>query len=274
MSPAQSPPSGSAEKKKAARLDEGIAAVRNLLFEDGPKTYCAVDEPPFSVGHDKKGSPTSSPIDPSASPIEAPRTADGALALAKTRRMRFSSHLLPVDAATASSTRLAELRLADETWRRVAFRIARAGGTRGDALAASAREVFRRLAAALPPETDEETALAASERSPLLLERVISESDGITAPYREVERRTDTGGRYTFDALSRSFVTKSLPRASTSTSARLTTNARAAIFTRVARASLASLAFLALASVVVFAVRDARRRSPARAFQRDAPPPS
>ena len=272
VSPAQSPPSGSAEKKKAARLDEGVAAVRNLLFEDGPKTYCAVDEPPFSVGHDKRGSPTSSPIDPSASQIEAQRTADGALALGKTRRMRFSSHLLPVDAATASSTRLAELRLADETWRRVAFRIARAGGTRGDALAASAREVFRRLAAALPPETDEETALAASERSPLLLERVISESDGITAPYREVERRTDTGGRYTFDALSRSFVTKSLRRASTS--ARLTTNARAAIFTRVARASLASLAFLALASVVVFAVRDARRRSPARAFQRDAPPPS
>ena len=288
VSPARSPPSGSAEKKKAARLDEGIAAVRNLLFEDGPKTYCAVDEPPFSVGHDKRGSPTSSPIDPSASQIEAQRTADGALALGKTRRMRFSSHLLPVDAATASSTRLAELRLADETWRRVAFRIARAGGTRGDVLAASAREVFRRLAAALPPETDEETAFAASERSrrrdapggasrfshraPLLLDCVISESDGITAPYREVERRTDTGGRYTFDALSRSFVTKSLRRASTS--ARLTTNARAAIFTRVARASLASLAFLALASVVVFAVRDARRRSPARAFQRDAPPPS
>lgn len=271
VSPARSPPSGSAEKKKAARLDEGVAAVRNLLFEDGPKTYCAVDEPPFSVGHDKKGSPTSSPIDPSASPIEAPRTADGALALAKTRRMRFSSRLLPVDAAIASSTRLAELRLADETWRRVAFRIARARDTRGDALAASAREVFRRLAAALPPETDEETALAASERSPLLLERVISESDGITAPYREVERRTDTCGRYAVDALSRSFVrTKSLRRAS---AARLTTNARAAIFA-VARASLASLAFLAFASVVVFAVRDARRRSPARAFQRDAPPPS
>ena len=271
MSPARSPPSGSAEKKKAARLDEGVAAVRNLLFEDGPKTYCAVDEPPFSVGHDKKGSPTSSPIDPSASPIEAPRTADGALALAKTRRMRFSSRLLPVDAAIASSTRLAELRLADETWRRVAFRIARARDTRGDALAVSAREVFRRLAAALPPETDEETALAASERSPLLLERVISESDGITAPYREVERRTDTCGRYAVDALSRSFVrTKSLRRAS---AARLTTNARAAIFA-VARASLASLAFLAFASVVVFAVRDARRRSPARAFQRDAPPPS
>ena len=289
VSPARSPPSGSAEKKKAARLDEGVPAVRNLLFEDGPKTYCAVDEPPFSVGHDKRGSPTSSPIDPSASPIEAPRTADGALALAKTRRMRFSSHLLPVDAATASSTRLAELRLADETWRRVAFRIARAGGTRGDALAASAREVFRRLAAALPPETDEETAFAASERSrtladapggasrfshraPLLLDCVISESDGITAPYREVERRTDTGVQYAIDALSRSFVfKKSLRRAS---SARLTTSARAAIFTRVARASLASLAFLALASVVVFAVRDARRRSPARAFQRDAPPPS
>ena len=280
------PPSGSAEKKKAAKaLDEGIAAVRNLLFEDGPKTYCAVDEPPFlfPVGHDKRGSPTSSPIDPSASPIEAPRTRHhGALALAKTRqgKTRFSSHLLPVDeadAATASSTRLAELRLADETWRRVAFRIARAGGTRGDALAASAREVFRRLAAALPPETDEETAFAASERSrrrdasasasrfshraPLLLDCGTAGSDGITAPYRKVERSnadTDTGGRYAIDALSRSFVTKSLRRA----------------FARVARASLASLAFLALASVVVFAVRDARRRSPARAFQRDAPPPS
>jgi len=180
----------------------------------------------------------------------------------------------------ASSTRLAELRLADETWRRVAFRIARAGGTRGDALAASAREVFRRLAAALPPETDEETAFAAREErsrrrdasasasrfshhAPLLLDcGSRRESDGITAPYRpEVERRTDTGGRYAIDALSRSFVTKSLRRAS-------------AVFARVARASLASLAFLALASVVVFAVRDARRRSPARAFQRDAPPPS
>lgn len=285
VSPARSPPSGSAEKKKAARLDEGIAAVRNLLFEDGPKTYCAVDEPPFSVGHDKRGSPTSSPIDPSASPIEAPRTRHhGALALAKTRqgKTRFSSHLLPVDeadAAMASSTRLAELRLADETWRRVAFRIARAGGTRGDALAASAREVFRRLAAALPPETDEETAFAAREErsrrrdasasasrfshhAPLLLDCGTGGSDGITAPYRpEVERRTDTGGRYAIDALSRSFVTKSLRRAS-------------AVFARVARASLASLAFLALASVVVFAVRDARRRSPARAFQRDAPPPS
>ena len=289
VSPARSPPSGSAEKKKAAKaLDEGIAAVRNLLFEDGPKTYCAVDEPPFSVGHDKRGSPTSSPIDPSASPIEAPRVADGgALAFAKTRRIpmrfSFSSRLLPVDeadAATASSTRLAELRLADETWRRVAFRIARAGGTRGDALAASAREVFRRLAAALPPETDEETAFAAREErsrrrdasasasrfshhAPLLLDcGSRRESDGITAPYRpEVERRTDTGGRYAIDALSRSFVTKSLRRAS-------------AVFARVARASLASLAFLALASVVVFAVRDARRRSPARAFQRDAPPPS
>ena len=283
VSPARSPPSGSAEKKKAAKaLDEGIAAVRNLLFEDGPKTYCAVDEPPsfFPVGHDKRGSPTSSPIDPSASPIEAPRVADGgALALAKTRqgKTRFSSHLLPVDeadAATASSTRLAELRLADETWRRVAFRIARAGGTRGDALAASAREVFRRLAAALPPETDEETAFAAREErsrrrdasasasrfshhAPLLLDCGTGGSDGITAPYRKVERSnadTDTGGRYAIDALSRSFVTKSLRR--------------------VARASLASLAFLALASVVVFAVRDARRRSPARAFQRDAPPPS
>ena len=287
VSPARSPPSGSAEKKKAARLDEGIAAVRNLLFEDGPKTYCAVDEPPFffPVGHDKRGSPTSSPIDPSASPIEAPRVADGgALALAKTSqgKTRFSSHLLPVDeadAAMASSTRLAELRLADETWRRVAFRIARAGGTRGDALAASAREVFRRLAAALPPETDEETAFAAREErsrrrdasasasrfshhAPLLLDCGRGGSDGITAPYRpEVERRTDTGGRYAIDALSRSFVTKSLRRAS-------------AVFARVARASLASLAFLALASVVVFAVRDARRRSPARAFQRDAPPPS
>ena len=286
MSPARSPPSGSAEKKKAAKaLDEGIAAVRNLLFEDGPKTYCAVDEPPFSVGHDKRGSPTSSPIDPSASPIEAPRVADGgALAFAKTRRkkMRFSSHLLPVDeadAAMASSTRLAELRLADETWRRVAFRIARAGGTQGDALAASAREVFRRLAAALPPETDEETAFAAREErsrrrdasasasrfshhAPLLLDCGTGGSDGITAPYRKVERRTsNVGGRYAIDALSRSFVTKSLRRAS-------------AVFARVARASLASLAFLALASVVVFAVRDARRRSPARAFQRDAPPPS
>ena len=285
VSPARSPPSGSAEKKKAAKaLDEGIAAVRNLLFEDGPKTYCAVDEPPFffPVGHDKRGSPTSSPIDPSASPIEAPRTRHhGALALAKTRqgKTRFSSHLLPVDeadAAMASSTRLAELRLADETWRRVAFRIARAGGTRGDALAASAREVFRRLAAALPPETDEETAFAAREErsrrrdasasasrfshhAPLLLDCGTAGSDiRITAPYRKVERSnadTDTGGRYAlFDALSRSFVTKSLRR--------------------VARASLASLAFLALASVVVFAVRDARRRSPARAFQRDAPPPS
>ena len=294
VSPARSPPSGSAEKKKAAKaLDEGIAAVRNLLFEDGPKTYCAVDEPPFffPVGHDKRGSPTSSPIDPSASPIEAPRTRHhGALALAKTRqgKTRFSSHLLPVDeadAAMASSTRLAELRLADETWRRVAFRIARAGGTRGDALAASAREVFRRLAAALPPETDEETAFAAREErsrrrdapggaasrfsfshhAPLLLDCGTGGSDGITAPYREeVERRTDTGGRYAIDALSRSFVTKSLRRAS----------AAPAIFARVARASLASLAFLALASVVVFAVRDARRRSPARAFQRDAPPPS
>ena len=294
MSPARSPPSGSAEKKKAARLDEGIAAVRNLLFEDGPKTYCAVDEPPFSVGHDKRGSPTSSPIDPSASPIEAPRTRHhGALALAKTRqgKTRFSSHLLPVDeadAAMASSTRLAELRLADETWRRVAFRIARAGGTRGDALAASAREVFRRLAAALPPETDEETAFAASERSrrrdasasasrfshhaPLLLDCGTGGSDGITAPYRKVERSnadTDTGGRYAlFDALSRSFVTKMKSLRSFASAARLTT------FARVARASLASLAFLALASVVVFAVRDARRRSPARAFQRDAPPPS
>jgi hypothetical protein len=37
----------------------------------------------------------------------------------------------------------------------VAVQIARTGGERGDALAASAREVFRRLAAAMPPETSE-----------------------------------------------------------------------------------------------------------------------
>ena len=284
VSPARPPPWGSAEKKKAARLDEGVAAVRNLLFDEGPKTYCAVEEPHVSAERGQR-SPDPSPVDPIDS-IEAPPAPDRALALAP--RPPFSSDRLPVDASIASSTRLTELRLADETWRRLAFRIARTGGTHGDALAASAREVFRRLAAALPPETDEETAFAASERSrtladapggasrfshraPLLLDCVISESDGITAPYREVERRTDIGGRYAVDALLRSFVrTKSLRRAS---AARLTTNARAAIFA-VARASLASLAFLAFASVVVFAVRDARRRSPARAFQRDAPPPS
>ena len=270
--------SASAETKNASfsRVREGVTAVRNLLFEEGPKTYCAVDAPyRVSAGH-QRVSPTPSPIDSievSSAPVDVL-----ALALripADPRRVVDASTL----SSSSSSPRLAELRLADETWRRVAFRIARARGTRGNALAASAREVFRRLAAALPPETDEEKALAASERSrrrdapegasrlsdraPLLLDCVISESDGTTAPYREVERGTDTGGRYAVDALSRSFVTKSLRR----------TNARAAIFA-VARASLASLAFLALASVVVFAARDARRRSPARAFQRDAPPPS
>ena len=282
--------SASAETKNASfsRVREGVTAVRNLLFEEGPKTYCAVDAP-FRVSEgNQRVSPTPSPVDPidPIDPIEASSAPDDALALAL--RIPADPDDGFVDASTLSSSssspRLAELRLADETWRRVAFRIARAGGTRGDALAASAREVFRRLAAALPPETDEETAFAAREErsrrrdasasasrfshhAPLLLDCVISESDGITAPYREeVERRTDTGGRYAIDALSRSFVTKkkSLRRAS----------AAPAIFARVARASLASLAFLALASVVVFAVRDARRRSPARAFQRDAPPPS
>ena len=275
--------SASAETKNASfsRVREGVTAVRNLLFEEGPKTYCAVDAPfRVSEGH-QRVSPTPSPIDPidTIDPIEASSAPDNALALALRIPADPDDGFVDASTLSSSSPRLAELRLADETWRRVAFRIARARGTRGNALAASAREVFRRLAAALPPETDEEKALAASERSrrrdapegasrlsdraPLLLDCVISESDGTTAPYREVERGTDTGGRYAVDALSRSFVTKSLRR----------TNARAAIFA-VARASLASLAFLALASVVVFAVRDARRRSPARAFQRDAPPPS
>ena len=297
VSPARSPPSGSAEKKKAARLDEGIAAVRNLLFEDGPKTYCAVDEPPFSVGHDKRGSPTSSPIDPSASPIEAQRTADGALALGKTRRMRFSSHLLPVDAATASSTRLAELRLADETWRRVAFRIARAGGTRGDVLAASAREVFRRLAAALPAETETsarsargvgtlarspEGASRSRHLAPLLLDagRDAFAESGERVRGHAADSRTRTVACAVDSCRclvmrARRKLAKSLSPASSRGGPTY-----GAAVSRVARAFLASLACLALgaalASVVPLATGDvfARLRPPAGAFERGAPPPS
>jgi hypothetical protein len=138
---------------------EGVTAVRNLLFEEGPKTYCAIDAPfRVSAGH-QRVSPTPSPIDPidPIDPIGASSATDDALALALRIPAETASSL--VDASTLSSSssspRLAELRLADETWRRVAFRIARTGGERGDALAASAREVFRRLAAAMPPETSE-----------------------------------------------------------------------------------------------------------------------
>jgi hypothetical protein len=135
---------------------EGVTAVRNLLFEEGPKTYCAVDAPFRVSAGNQRVSPTPSPIDPidPIDPIEASSAPDDALALAL-RIPADPRRLVDASTLSSSSPRLAELRLADQTWRRVAVQIARTGGERGDALAASAREVFRRLAAAMPPETSE-----------------------------------------------------------------------------------------------------------------------
>lgn len=293
VSPARPPPWGSAEKKKAARLDEGVAAVRNLLFDEGPKTYCAVEEPHVSAERGQR-SPDPSPVDPIDS-IEAPPAPDRALALAP--RPPFSSDRLPVDASIASSTRLTELRLADETWRRLAFRIARTGGTHGDALAASAREVFRRLAAALPAETETsarsargvgtlarspEGASRSRHLAPLLLDagRDAFAESGERVRGHAADSRTRTVACAVDSCRclvmrARRKLAKSLSPASSRGGPTY-----GAAVSRVARAFLASLACLALgaalASVVPLAAGDvfARLRPPAGAFERGAPPPS
>ena len=307
VSPALPPPSASAENKKATRLDEGVAAVRNLLFEEGPKTYCAVEEPSVSEGRGER-SPHSSRVDAIDS-IGAPSAPDGALVLASPAPS--SSDRLAVDASIASRTRPAELRLADATWRRLAFRIARTGGARGDALAASVRTVLTRLAAALPPETESsarrdargggtlarrpEAASRLSHPEPLLLDAGTDAGSGERqrrgrrAPPSDVARAIDSR---------RSFVTSARRgakrlRASDGRGRPTPARARAAV-SAVARARLARPACLAAClaclaaclaclaagaappSVVPLVARDvsARRRWPARAFERDVPPPS
>jgi hypothetical protein len=264
---------------------EGVTAVRNLLFEEGPKTYCAVDAPFRVSAGNQRVSPTPSPIDPidPIDPIGASSATDDALALALRIPAETASSL--VDASTLSSSssspRLAELRLADETWRRVAFRIARTGGERGDALAASAREVFRRLAAAMPPETSEKkkkhprrvfrrvsfdaagdvSPLLSSPRAPLLLSSLLFDSD-------ERESGSMSGPR----------VNSGLPRT------RLLTflgsvfgfrgiSARSSA-ARFARFALAALALVAVGAALASGAFHAHRRSEVPAFERDAPPPS
>lgn len=267
--------------------------MRNLLFEEGPKTYCAVEEPHVSAERGQR-SPDPSPVDPIDS-IEAPPAPDRALALAP--RPPFSSDRLPVDASIASSTRLTELRLADETWRRLAFRIARTGGTHGDALAASAREVFRRLAAALPAETETsarsargvgtlarspEGASRSRHLAPLLLDagRDAFAESGERVRGHAADSRTRTVACAVDSCRclvmrARRKLAKSLSPASSRGGPTY-----GAAVSRVARAFLASLACLALgaalASVVPLAAGDvfARLRPPAGAFERGAPPPS
>jgi hypothetical protein len=261
---------------------EGVTAVRNLLFEEGPKTYCAVDAP-FRVSAGHRGvSPTPSPID-LIDPIEASSAPDDALALALRIPAETASSLVDASTLSSSSPRLAELRLADQTWRRVAVQIARTGGERGDALAASAREVFRRLAAAMPPETSEKekkkthprprrdrvsfdaagdvSPLLSSPRAPLLLSSLLFDSD-------ERESGSMSGPR----------VNSGLPRT------RLLTflgsvfgfrgiSARSSA-ARFARFALAALALVAVGAALASGAFHAHRRSEVPAFERDAPPPS
>ena len=277
--------SASAETKNASRVREGVTAVRNLLFEEGPKTYCAVDAP-FRVSARHRGvSPTSSPIDP-IDPIDASFAPDDALALA----LRIPADDGFVDASTlsSSSTRLAELRLADETWRRVAFRIARTGGARGDALAASAREVFRRLAAAMPPETSE-----TKKKTPPPRDGVSFDAAGDVSPRLSSPRASRLLAPLLFDLGERESGSMSgsmsgphsgLPRVRGlrflgSRGFRGATRSSAATLARFALAALALVAVgAALASVAPLffaAFHDGPRRRPtSAAFERDAPPPS
>jgi hypothetical protein len=163
----------------------------------------------------------------------------------------------------------------------VAVQIARTGGERGDALAASAREVFRRLAAAMPPETSEKkkkhprrvfrrvsfdaagdvSPLLSSPRAPLLLSSLLFDSD-------ERESGSMSGPR----------VNSGLPRTRLLTflgsvfgfrgiSAR-SSAARFACF------ALAALALVAVGAALASGAFHAHRRSEVPAFERDAPPPS
>lgn len=133
------PPTPATSRRPAVFSDQlfGIAAVRNLLFEDGPKTYCAVDSPPSTpkaFNGSTNDADTNIEIELSALPVVA-------LAEAKS----FS----PVDSARASD-RARHLHVADDLWRCVAGRIARVSGEHGDELAVLACEMFRRLGEALP----------------------------------------------------------------------------------------------------------------------------
>ena len=287
--------SASAETKNASfsRVREGVTAVRNLLFEEGPKTYCAVDAP-FRVSEgNQRVSPTPSPVDPidPIDPIEASSAPDDALALAL--RIPADPDDGFVDASTLSSSssspRLAELRLADETWRRVAFRIARTGGERGDALAASAREVFRRLAAAMPPETSEKKKRKTHPRR--VFRRVSFDAAGDVSPLLSSPRAPLLFSSLSFDSDERESGSMSGPRVNSGLPrARLLTflgsnlgfrgvSARSSA-ARLARFALAALALVAvgaaLASVAALAsgAFHAHRRSEVPAFERDAPPPS
>jgi len=282
--------SASAETKNASfsRVREGVTAVRNLLFEEGPKTYCAVDAPfCVSAGH-QRVSPTPSPIDP-IDPIEASSAPDDALALAL-RIPADPRRVVDASTLSSSSPRLAELRLADETWRRVALRIARTGGERGDALAASAREVFRRLAAAMPPETSEKKKKKTHPRR--VFRRVSFDAAGDVSPLLSSPRAPSLFSSLLFDSderesgsMSGPHVNSGLPRV------RLLTflGSRGFFFrgisapsaaARLARFALAALALVAvgaaLASVAPLAsgAFHAHRRSEVPAFERDAPPPS
>lgn len=275
--------SASAETKNASfsRVREGVTAVRNLLFEEGPKTYCAVDAPFRVSAGNQRVSPTPSPIDPidPIDPIEASSAPDDALALAL-RIPADPRRLVDASTLSSSSPRLAELRLADQTWRRVAVQIARTGGERGDALAASAREVFRRLAAAMPPETSEKkkkhprrvfrrvsfdaagdvSPLLSSPRAPLLLSSLLFDSD---------ERESGS--------MSGPHVNSGLPRVRLLTflgsnlGFRGVTPSSAARF---ARFALAALALVAVGAALASGAFHAHRRSEVPAFERDAPPPS
>ena len=278
--------SASAETKNASfsRVREGVTAVRNLLFEEGPKTYCAVDAPFRVSAGNQRVSPTPSPIDPidPIDPIEASSAPDDALALALRIPAETASSLVDASTLSSSSPRLAELRLADQTWRRVAVQIARTGGERGDALAASAREVFRRLAAAMPPETSEKekkkkhprrvfrrvsfdaagdvSPLLSSPRAPLLLSSLLFDSD-------ERESGSMSGPR----------VNSGLPRTRLLTFLGSNLGFRGATpssAARLARFALAALALVAVGAALASGAFHAHRRSEVPAFERDAPPPS
>jgi hypothetical protein len=165
----------------------------------------------------------------------------------------------------------------------VAFRIARTGGARGDALAASAREVFRRLAAAMPPETSEKKKKKTHPRR--VFRRVSFDAAGDVSPLLSSPRAPPLFSSLLFDSDERESGSMSGPRVNSGLPrTRLLTflgsvfgfrgiSARSSA-ARFARFALAALALVAVGAALASGAFHAHRRSEVPAFERDAPPPS
>jgi hypothetical protein len=151
-SPSRPGPGGaffSSEKKKN-QLYFGIAAVRNLLFEEGPRSCCAVESPPSTPKKEKVGSGSKSDADTSLE-INRPRELDIELAPRYANALAVDRAAGAVAAPARFGDRATHLHLADDLWRSVAGRIfGTTSGAHGDQLAVLACGVFRRLGDALP----------------------------------------------------------------------------------------------------------------------------